>query len=756
MSCTNGLLDTWKEKGLDCRRDLFVTDPKEDRAALKRKKGGHAPGSCAWILNTEELTTWLSPGLTGPESESAQVLWLYGNPGTGKSIMAICLTEGLPIYLADMEGATLAYFFCDSGFDTRRTATSIIRGLLHQLIRQHHQLLDHLLPEYNTRGKKLFSSLDALWDIFMAMVADQSMGRTYCIIDAVDECDKESQQTLLQQLENFQSQKVSSNVRILITSRPYPEIRESLQMFPNRDLASFTERQKDIDLCIDYRVNRLAKRKKYTEKVREQVRDILRYKAEGTFLWIGLACDELKDIPSYLAIKFLQDMPKGLHAEEDAETRIQFTHEYIESCRLLVIIQDEDVLLLHQSVKDYLVGTGSGFFIKLSEAHARLAYRCVDMLIEQFRSTNQLYNSFSYYAILEWVNHARMGKEYFKVQCPQAEFFQIDSPCRGQWLENARSIDYFFLSIPNDFSIFHVAAKWGISTLVDYASELGFQESDTQKLTRGVHINCKDASGKIPLERAIMSRYPNAVAALLSQGGNVTIQLVEIAAGNWLIGEEVMALLLDHCGVQISITDKVVRAAAGNDESGKEVIALLLDRCGDQINITDEVVEAAAGNWTSGKEMIALLLDHCGDQINITDEVVEAAAGNWTSGKEVIALLLDHCGDQINITDEVVEAAAGNWTSGKEVIALLLDHCGDQINITDEVVKAAAGNLGSGKEVITLLLEHCGDQINITEEVVKAAAGNWTSGKEVIAMLLEHCRDQINITDEVVKAAAGN
>lgn len=119
----------------------------------------------------------------------------------------------------------------------------------------------------------------------MAMMMDQNTGRKYCIIDALDECDRQSQETLLHQLEEtFQSQTVSPNVRILVASRPYPEIRESLQRFPNKNLASFSERQEDINIYIEERVKQLAERKSYTGKVKLQVHKILRDKAEGTFL----------------------------------------------------------------------------------------------------------------------------------------------------------------------------------------------------------------------------------------------------------------------------------------------------------------------------------------------------------------------------------------------------------------------------------------------------------------------------------------
>lgn len=43
----------------ECLRRLFVTDPDEDKNALKRRKRDRAPGTCDWILQTEELQRWL-------------------------------------------------------------------------------------------------------------------------------------------------------------------------------------------------------------------------------------------------------------------------------------------------------------------------------------------------------------------------------------------------------------------------------------------------------------------------------------------------------------------------------------------------------------------------------------------------------------------------------------------------------------------------------------------------------------------------
>lgn len=733
--------------------------------ALKRIKGGHAPGTCEWIIHTKELDAWLGIRPTVGDRQVTQVLWLYGNPGTGKSTLAIYLTEELLKSFSNMAGGTMVYFFCNSGFEKQKTATSVLRGLIHQLVGQHEQLLDYLLPKYLERGAKVFESFDALWEIFMTMATDQSTGRKYCIIDALDECDPGSQKTLLAQLESFQSQEVSLNVRILVISRPYSEIREILHMFPNVDLASFPERQKDIELFIEEKVNYLAKRKKYTDKIKVRIAETLRDKAEGTFLWVGLACDELKDISSSRAISVLQSIPRGLDSlydkllrtaleknetscddvrhllncvavcsrpltvselseacqlyqeEEDIETRLQFTREYIESCRLMIIIQEENVLLLHKSVKDYLFRSCS---VLEAEAHARLAYRCIDLLTETFRIAHRPQTSFLAYATFEWAHHMCMAMSSFKVQSPQADFFQINSPCREHWLEQLRSGSWIY-QFEREFSIFHVAAYLGVSTLVDYALDLGVRESDTKTSTHVVHVDCMDSSGRTPLEYAALSGCPNTFLALLSHGGKITARVVAAAAGNWWNGKEVMAILLNHWRDQSTVTDDILSAFA--EHSDDDTMTLFLDRFGDYVTITNGVLKAAAGNWRVGA--MELLLDRYGDQITTTDEVLKAVAENIDQKKEKLTMLLGRSGGQITMFTGVLKAAAENIGHGKKILTMLLDRSGDQITITDEVLKTVAGKMDVG--VMKLLLDRYGGQITITDEV-KASRPLWRSG----------------------------
>ena len=78
----------------------------------------------------------------------------------------------------------------------------------------------------------------------------------------------------------------------------------------SRNVASFPEVKTDIDQYIKERVTQLN----YTDKIRGKVAEILGQKAGGTFLWVGIACNELDDIPSKDAIAHLRGMPSGLYS----------------------------------------------------------------------------------------------------------------------------------------------------------------------------------------------------------------------------------------------------------------------------------------------------------------------------------------------------------------------------------------------------------------------------------------------------------
>ncbi|KAH7161129.1 hypothetical protein EDB81DRAFT_943854 [Dactylonectria macrodidyma] len=810
---------TRNSKARDCLRALFLTDPFEDMKAMKRKKGRRATGTCEWILGSESLTAWLSGKCApSPKTIPTNVLWLYGNPGTGKTTMSIFLAEELPRIFSATDQKTLAYFFCDSSYDTRKTTTGVIRGLLLQLLQQHPSLLRHVSPKFDERGVKVFDSFDAIWEMLMKVTSDKATGRKYCIIDALDECEPSSQEILLSQLqETFSPNSTTdhdSNLSILITSRPYPEIREFLNVYSNQDLSGFEESKQDIDKFIGEKVAHLKEKKKYTIKVAHQVAQILREKSENTFLWIGLACEELslRGFASKDAVKRLQALPRGLHSlyknlldtaielgtdngatikdllgfivvalrpltvlelgaacglyqDESEEERVQFTMEEIESCRLMVVVQDDTVLFLHQSVKDFLIrpsGSDGQRLVHELQAHATLATRCIDYLIEitpnaPLPSWKQLEHvEFLLYASNFWPEHARMAESQFLIKDSQAEFFNVVSASREAWLAFLRVKRASFSrrngAIPKSFSVFHVAARWGIAQMVDHALDSKSKQGAFAQEAEFVDSSFVNSWGQTPLEEAAYSGHVNVMRCLLDRAGadmSVPESVVSAAARNLKNGHEVLDLLLELKGDQI-ITEGVAIAAAKNERIGDLIVAVLPDRMADKI-ITEGVAIAAIKNLRKGNQILTFLLDRKGNQA-ITEKVAIAAAENCTSDR-MMALLLDRKGNQI-ISEEVAVAAAKNNSLGDRILALLLDRKGNQI-ITEKVTIAAAKNRRKGYQMMTLLLGRIGNQI-ITEGVAIAAIGNSPRSRQIMTLLLDLEGDQITITEKLLIAVASN
>ncbi|KAK2732923.1 hypothetical protein FQN57_002444, partial [Myotisia sp. PD_48] len=656
------------QEAKECLQNLVLTDPEEDKNALKRRKGNRAPGTCDWILDTNEIQEWL--GATDrPVQTRSNILWLHGLPGIGKSTMAITLVEGLSTIFSSICDKTLAYYFFDSTSEDRNTSIAMLRGLIYQLVQQHPQLLKFLESKYSERKEKIFTSFDALWNIFLSIASDQATGEKYVVIDALDECSQESRDMLLKQLQQtFKNEsKAPLNIQILFTSRPYPEIREDLQQFRNKDLASFDNAKRDISIFIDQKVDELKAKKRYTSKIVTEVRQILRDKAEGTFLWVGIACEELSRCSSKNAVKILRNLPTGLyslyetlfkaaldrdeeerqgiirilnfvvisqrpldllelsiacqlHKEQAHEERLEFTRDDIELCRLMIIVQDDKVFLLHKSVKDFLTTFDNGRYINESKSHADFAYRCIDHFLGYSNGDNQnnirSNDRFFEYSVEFWVNHAHAAGSEFVVKDAYVKFFDFNSESRENWLQQYTSM-HLFPRISQQYSIFHVAARWGIIALANHILNKRNRKNDQEQ---DMTIEFDDAE-----------LWTEELGTPLTEAAR---------AGH----EEILSFLIYKADKDVKILECVTIAAAGNTRNGEKIMALLLDRRGDQVTITEEVVKAAARNW-NGEEIMTLLLDRRGDQVTITEEVVKAAARNW-NGEKIMTLLLDRRGDQ--------------------------------------------------------------------------------------------------------------
>jgi len=134
--------------------------------------------TCTWVLDDKRYRTWA-------ERDGQAILWIYGDPGCGKSVLSSFLTQEI------MRGKTtqqcLAYFFCDDKDDRLKTGHAILVNLLSQLLNQVPDAIKHFMTEheYITQKEKTSWSFGMLWRVFKRIIHDAHRGLVYILIDAL-------------------------------------------------------------------------------------------------------------------------------------------------------------------------------------------------------------------------------------------------------------------------------------------------------------------------------------------------------------------------------------------------------------------------------------------------------------------------------------------------------------------------------------------------------------------------------------------
>jgi len=241
-------------------------------------------GTRVEILN--EIVDWIN----NTDVAAPPIYWLYGQAGKGKS--AIAHTIALQAQNLGM----LASCFCFSRARQNeqlhtKLFPTIARDLAHRDIR-----LRPLLVEVTTNNYSLRDTTDvaAQWTKLILEPLSQlkvsPTGNVVVVIDALDESGAErTRVTILEVLAAYGGD-LPANIRILLTSRPLPDIVEALAHSPRIHARSLdaidTElTMRDIHLYVSTRLKSL--RDTFSDENFQQ----LAAKSEGVFEWARLACD---------------------------------------------------------------------------------------------------------------------------------------------------------------------------------------------------------------------------------------------------------------------------------------------------------------------------------------------------------------------------------------------------------------------------------------------------------------------------------
>lgn len=355
---------------------LFVADMDSEIRSLQQRKDVLLPESYNWILDNQhykEFSDW-------SQQDTARLLWIKGDPGKGKTMLLMGIVGELKTQLETHFDTSylLSYFFCQGSNNSLNTATATLRGLIWMLLRQKKSLIRHLdwIQDMSSSPFGGNSAFYRLGDTLLEMLKDKNLGRAYLVVDALDEC--RSEEPGLPQLLDLITKaiQVNDNVKWLLSSRPSPAIETVLTEGHNRHQLSLelnrTAVAEAVGTYIDHKMGELFntyrekhKRNGNFEKIKDKLQDIqdrvtkeLHDKADGTFLWVSLAYQDIKGCSAGRLLEHVKMMPRHLNDMYDRmmERIRKFQLSELEDCKEVLLIMVTTNRPLHLEELSMLAG----------------------------------------------------------------------------------------------------------------------------------------------------------------------------------------------------------------------------------------------------------------------------------------------------------------------------------------------------------------------------------------------------------------
>ncbi|KAF3108543.1 hypothetical protein TWF102_010669 [Orbilia oligospora] len=389
-------------------------------------------GTGEWLFNNQEYRAWR-------DLDEHMVLWVTANPGCGKTVTA---KEAVKRLDKPENGSRAFYFFFKSGNMNQTEWRHAICSLLYQLIFRENKLSRTIFPEYHAKGDPLFAEVNALWKLFLLVLLDAKTlyDRVFCIIDALDEGESDTQDLIIQHLGRLTA---TEGVKFLVTSRPSINIQRTnqspsvLRIKGENGLISLTS---DISIMIDREVKNLLEEYGLPIQSCRLLAEKLKARSGETFLWVSLVFKVLRgpgntSMAWKSILRKLDEIPKDLKqlyeyalsrspdigdtkkvlciilaayrplslgelnillridgAETvtdldmflEPESQIEFVVRSL--CGIFIYIADSKVHLIHETARDFLLGleasekSDSKLKITLVDSHEIMAYACIAYL----------------------------------------------------------------------------------------------------------------------------------------------------------------------------------------------------------------------------------------------------------------------------------------------------------------------------------------------------------------------------------------
>ncbi|KAM0258564.1 hypothetical protein ACHAQJ_003735 [Trichoderma viride] len=429
-----------------------ITDFSEHLSVLESPDGDFnffhdrwVPGTCSWITSHEAFMGWVDNLQLKP-----QILWINGNPASGKSTLSSFVIDHLI-----QRGLPCQYFFIRFTSPVKRKLATLLRSLAWQIANS--------VPEYADEVRQLvaaatdFKTADYrnIWQwLFMKSLLKLNFSHPiYWVIDGVDEADQPA--SLVKLLSELHL--TTNPLRILIMSRKTHEISSAFQKLGKQmhmETIHMEGNVMDFRSYIDQEMD-LAGGTSYREYITAQLLE----RAKGNFLWVTLAVhrintchtrpdveDALMELPSEMEALY-DRMAASVQSQQSESNRglgwsilnwatcarrllsVEELGDALDSNGLLEIHRtvgdlcggfvsvdhESKVTMIHETAREYLTKEIQGIrplFIQLQSTNDLLFKRCIARLTDPTLRSQINRNrtpALLDYAVSEWSSHAVLG-----------------------------------------------------------------------------------------------------------------------------------------------------------------------------------------------------------------------------------------------------------------------------------------------------------------------------------------------------------
>ncbi|KAL6854799.1 hypothetical protein ACO1O0_005926 [Amphichorda felina] len=231
--------------------------------------------------------------LQSPDS----LFWIQGKPGSGKSTLVkhIISHKTTKEFLSQSHSSVkiLSHFFWQIGSPSQSNIAGFYSTLVHQLLHDNESLTDEMIQEYpfvTTKDCFYDWSIPDLEQLVLAAFKIEAERTWLCVfIDGLDEYTSDNEEDLVEKVLRLSHH---GKVKLCVSSRPEPRLKEQLDHVPNLKLHDLT--WADMEAYTQQELKVFEANGSLSTQLSFQLTRELLWKAQGVFLWLRLAMKSVK------------------------------------------------------------------------------------------------------------------------------------------------------------------------------------------------------------------------------------------------------------------------------------------------------------------------------------------------------------------------------------------------------------------------------------------------------------------------------